>query len=105
MQRSERELAGADSRFFKIDGIELHFKCCGPMKPRGNGAAGSGTWAPSGSPGGTADGGTAAGQQGGGPARPPMAVHCLHGFGASCYRWAGFLGAMGPQLGLGRCLV
>ena len=106
VQRSERELAGADSRFFKIDGIELHYKRCSPVKP-GISPASTGTWAPSGGLGGTVDGGAAAaGQQGGGAARPPIAVHCLHGFGASCYRWARGFGGCSQvlQLGLGECL-
>ena len=76
MQRSERELASADSRFLSIDGIELHYKRCMPVKP-GNSSSPAGD---------VAAGEGAAGRQGRGAGQLPMAVHCLHGFGASCYR-------------------
>lgn len=89
VQRSERELAGADSRFFKIDGIELHYKRCTPLKPGPSSAAGASTPGGNGSGAAAAGAAPAPGQQGQGAGRPPVAVHCLHGFGASCYRCAG----------------
>lgn len=60
IQRSERQLAGADSHFFPIGGIDLHYKQRLPLKGRPAGAAGG----------------------------APLALHCLHGFGASAYSWS-----------------
>lgn len=66
VQRSEQELAAADSLFFQLGGAALHYKRRTPRQGGGGGGGGE-------------DGGEAA-------APPPLAVHCLHGFGASCYR-------------------
>ena len=65
VQRSERELAASDSKFFPLDGINLHYKRRTPQS-----LASSPTSSPTSS-------------------QPPAAVvHCLHGFGASFYRQA-----------------
>ena len=70
LQRSEAELAAADSRWFDQGGVRLHYTRHAPA-PRRPAAADRGS-----------------GGEGGGRAEegPAMAVHCLHGFGASTYR-------------------
>lgn len=75
-QRSERELAAADSLFLPVSGVQLHYKRCTPTgQPRaGIGAADS------------CGADAAEGGGGGSGGAPPLAVHCLHGFGASAYR-------------------
>lgn len=84
VQRTERELAAADSRFFALDGIQLHYKRCTPAAPRvppGSGDKGSDDKGNGGGGGGVASPGV--------QSSPPAAVvHCLHGFGASLYSWS-----------------
>ncbi|KAL4422443.1 hypothetical protein ABPG75_008640 [Micractinium tetrahymenae] len=89
IQRSEQELAGSDSRFLAVHGIQLHYKRRTPaVLPAGvAGAAGAagGVLAMAGAAAGRVVGAAAAV----GPAEDrPTVVHCLHGFGASCYSWS-----------------
>lgn len=85
IQRSERELAGSDSRFFEVDGIHLHYKRCTPAAVPGGtaGAASAVVGAGAGGLGAAVVASSAAVEA---AEERPTAVHCLHGFGASCYR-------------------
>lgn len=67
VQRSERDLASPDSLFLNVNGVSLHYK-----KALGNGEKDPATTDSS-------------------PALdtpPNVAIHCLHGFGASLYSWS-----------------
>jgi pimeloyl-ACP methyl ester carboxylesterase len=80
VQRSERELAAADSRFFQLGGIQLHYKRRSP-------AYSALTPPPRPPLDPTSNGGSAAAAQQR-PGSPAALVHCLHGFGASAYSWS-----------------
>ncbi|KAL4531393.1 hypothetical protein Ndes2526B_g04483 [Nannochloris sp. 'desiccata'] len=67
VQRSERELASSDSLFLNVNGVALHYK----KALFGNGEREAPATQSS-----TLD------------TPPSVAIHCLHGFGASLYSWS-----------------
>jgi pimeloyl-ACP methyl ester carboxylesterase len=73
VQRSEKDLASSDSLFLKVNGVSLHYK-------KFLGGTGGGEKENS-SPSTTTTGLAT---------KPPVnvAIHCLHGFGASLYSWS-----------------
>ena len=73
IQRTERELAAADSHFLSHQGVALHYKRRSATAATRASAAAAGSSPPQ------------LPQQ---PPRPVVAIHALHGFGASVYSWS-----------------